>query len=147
MTFAICRIRLSLKLSIISNGDVFSFLAFFPHVNGMLGHWKTQVFKNRPWVEIFEIVGLSPNFTRCNFWSKPCLYLKFLEDVYCSFEHMYSEFQLTGISTSPLFFLAHSVAVAAWRGIQCVDPQMRSILSFFYHLVRRSHFNLQTIFV
>ena len=48
-----------LKLSIILNGDVFFFLAFFPHVNAMLGHWKTQVFKNGPKGEIFEIVGFS----------------------------------------------------------------------------------------
>ena len=58
MTFAIRLICLSLN-SIILNGDVFSFLAFFPHGNGIKGHWKTQVFKNRPRVGVFEIVGFS----------------------------------------------------------------------------------------
>ena len=43
-------------------------------------------------------------------------------------------------------FLSHSVAVAAWSGIQGVDPQMIHF-ELFYHLVRRSQFNPQTIFV
>ena len=43
-------------------------------------------------------------------------------------------------------FLSHSVAVAAWSGIQRVDPQMIHF-ELFYHLVRRSQFNPQTIFV
>ena len=34
-------------------------------------------------------------------------------------------------------FLSHSVAFAAWSGIQCVDPQMIH-LELFYNLVRRS---------
>ena len=43
-------------------------------------------------------------------------------------------------------FLSHSVAVVAWSGIQCVDPQMIHF-ELFYHLVRRSQLNPQTIFV
>ena len=43
-------------------------------------------------------------------------------------------------------FLSHSVAVASWSGIQRVDPQMIHF-ELFYHLVRRSQFNPQTIFV
>ena len=42
--------------------------------------------------------------------------------------------------------LSHSVAVAAWSGIQRVDPQMIQF-ELFYHLVRRILFNPQTIFV
>ena len=34
-------------------------------------------------------------------------------------------------------FLSHSAAVAAWSGIQRVDPQMIHF-ELFYHLVRRS---------
>ena len=37
-------------------------------------------------------------------------------------------------------FLSHSVAVAAWSGIQRVDPQMIHF-ELFYHLVRRIQFN------
>ena len=37
-------------------------------------------------------------------------------------------------------FLSHSVAVAAWIGIQRVDPQMIHF-ELFYHLVRRIQFN------
>ena len=44
-----------------------------------------------------------------------------------------------------LLFLLHSAAVAAWCGIQRVDPQMIHF-QIFYHLVRRSQFNPQTIF-
>ena len=33
------------------------------------------------------------NFMRYNFWSKLYSCMKFLEDVYCSIEYMYSEFQ------------------------------------------------------
>ena len=44
------------------------------------------------------------------------------------------------------FFLSHSVAVAAWSRIQGVDPQMIHF-ELFNHLVRRSQFNPQTIFV
>ena len=36
-----------------------------------------------------------------------------------------------------LFFLSHSVAVAAWYGTRRVDPQMIHF-ELFYHLVRRS---------
>ena len=42
-------------------------------------------------------------------------------------------------------FLSNSVAVAAWSGVQGVDPQMIHF-ELFYHLVRRSQFNPQTIF-
>ena len=44
-----------------------------------------------------------------------------------------------------LLFLLHSAAVAAWCVIQRVDPQMIHF-QIFYHLVRRSQFNPQTIF-
>ena len=58
--------------------------------------------------------------------------MKFLEDVYFSTEYMYFS------NWHVLFdFLSHSVAVAAWSGIQCVDPQMIDF-EHFYHLVRRS---------
>ena len=43
-------------------------------------------------------------------------------------------------------FLSHSVAVAAWSGIQPVDREMIHF-EHFYHLVRRSQFNPQTTFV
>ena len=43
-------------------------------------------------------------------------------------------------------FLSYSVAVAASRGIQRVDPKMTHF-ELFYHLVRRVQFNPQTIFV
>ena len=45
-----------------------------------------------------------------------------------------------------VFFLSHSASVAAWCGIQRVDPQM-ILFQLFYHLVRRSQFNTKTIFV
>ena len=45
-----------------------------------------------------------------------------------------------------VFFLSHSVAVAAWSGIQRVDPQMIHF-ELFYLLVGSSQFNPQTIFV
>ena len=44
------------------------------------------------------------------------------------------------------FFLSHSAAVAAWSGIQGVDPQMIHF-ELFYHLVRRSQSTPKTIFV
>ena len=44
------------------------------------------------------------------------------------------------------FFLSHSVPVVAWSGIQRVDPQVIHI-ELFHHLVRRSQFSPQTIFV
>ena len=70
--------------------------------------------------------------------------MKFLEDVYFPIEYMYSEFQLLAC---PFFvFLSLSIAVAPSSGIQRVDPQMIH-LELFYHLVRRSQFNPQTIFV
>ena len=61
------------------------------------------------------------NFMYYNFWSKLYFYMKFLEDVYFSIEYMYSEFQQLAC---PFCFLSHCVAVAAWSGIQRVDPQM-----------------------
>ena len=39
-----------------------------------------------------------------------------------------------------LFFLSHSVAVAAWYGTRRVDPQMIHF-ELFYHLVHRSQLN------
>ena len=78
-----------------------------------------------------------------NFWSKLYFYMKFLQDVYFSIEYMSSEFQWLAC---PYCFLSHSVAVASWSGIQRVDPQMIHF-ELFYHLVRRSQFNPQTIFV
>ena len=45
-----------------------------------------------------------------------------------------------------VFFLSHSVAIAAWSGIQRLDPQMIPF-ELFYHLVRTSQFSPQTIFV
>ena len=47
---------------------------------------------------------------------------------------------------APFVFLSHSVAVAAWSGIQRVDPQM-IYFELFSHPVHRSQFNPQTIFV
>ena len=86
----------------------------------------------------------SSNFMHYNFWSRLYFYVKFLEDVYFPIEYMYSEFQLLAC---PFFvFLSLSIAVAASSGIQRVDPQMIH-LELFYHLVRRSQFNPQTIFV
>ena len=60
-------------------------------------------------------------FMHYNFWSKLYFYMKFLKDVYFSIKYMYSEFQKLAC---PFVFLSHSVAVAAWNGIQRVDPQM-----------------------
>ena len=85
----------------------------------------------------------SSNFMHYNFWSKLYFYMKFLQDVYFSIEYMSSEFQWLAC---PYCFLSHSVAVASWSGIQRVDPQMIHF-ELFYHLVRRSQFNPQTIFV
>ena len=45
-----------------------------------------------------------------------------------------------------VIFLAVPVAVVAWSGIQRVDPQMIHFEPF-YHLVCRSQFNPQTLFV
>ena len=45
-----------------------------------------------------------------------------------------------------LFFLLHSVAVAACSGIQLVDSQMIHF-ELFYQLVHKSQFNPQTLFV
>ena len=57
-------------------------------------------------------------------------------------EHVF-RISVTGI---PLVFLSHSVAVAAWSGIQHLDPQMTHF-ELFYHLVLTSQFSPQTIFV
>ena len=75
------------------------------------------------------------NFKRYNFCVKRYFYMKFREDVYFSFEYMYSEFQ----ELACLFIFAQSVAVAAWS--QMIHFEV------FYHLVRNSQFNPQTIFV
>ena len=77
--------------------------------------------------------------------------MKFLENVYFPIEYMYSEFQLLAcpFSFSFLFFFFFfllSIAVAASSGTQRVEPQMIHF-ELFYHLVRRSQFNPQTIFV
>ena len=69
--------------------------------------------------------------------------MKFL-DVYLFVGYMYSEFQL--LACPFCFFLSHSVAFAAWSGIQRVDPQMIHF-ELFYHLVDSSQFNPQTIFI
>ena len=87
----------------------------------------------------------SSNFMHYNFWSRLYFYVKFLEDVYFPIEYMYSESQLLACPFF-VFFLSLSIAVAASSGIQRVDPQMIH-LELFYHLVRRSQFNPQTIFV
>ena len=71
--------------------------------------------------------------------------MKFL-DVYFPIEYMYSEFQLLACPFSFFFFFSLSIAVAASSGTQRVDPQMIHF-ELFYHLVRRSQFNPQTIFV
>ena len=44
--------------------------------------------------------------------------MKFLEDSYCSIDYLYSEVQYR---YAPFVFLSHSVAIAAWSGIQHVD--------------------------
>ena len=67
--------------------------------------------------------------------------MKFLEDVYFPIKYMYSNF-----SYWHALFFSLSIAVAASSGIQHVDPQMIHF-ELFYHLVRRSQFNPQTIFV
>ena len=54
-------------------------------------------------------------------------------------------FRISVTSFPPLFFLSHSVAVAAWSGIQRVEPQM-IYCELFYHLVRRSHLWTSTSF-
>ena len=64
-----------------------------------------------------------------NFWSKLYFYLKFQENVYFAIQNMYSEFQLLAhpfclFVCLFVFFLSHSVAVAAWSEILRVDPQM-----------------------
>ena len=69
-----------------------------------------------------------------------------LEDVYFSTEYMYSEFQLLACPFCFFAFLSHSVAVAAWSGIQLVDPQMIHF-ELFYQPVRKGQFNPQTIIV
>ena len=43
-----------------------------------------------------------------------------------------------------VFFLPHSVAVAAWSGIQRLDPTMIHFEFFFYQLVRSSQKPVQT---
>ena len=59
-----------------------------------------------------------------NFWSKLYFHMKFLQDIY--FWHALF------VCLFVCFFFYHSVAVAAWSGIQRVDQQMiASILSFF----------------
>ena len=50
------------------------------------------------------------------------------------------------VNGMPFLFLSHSVAVAAWSGIQPVDQQMIHF-ELLYHLVRRIQFNPQTILV
>ena len=77
--------------------------------------------------------------------------MNFLEDVYFSIEYICSEFQLLAcpfcfVLFCFVFFLSHSVAVAVWCGTRRVDPQMIHF-ELFYHLVRRSQVNPQTIFV
>ena len=67
--------------------------------------------------------------------------MKFFGDVYFSIKYVYSEFQYWHV-----LFLSHSVAIAAWSGVQRVDPQMINF-ELFYHLVRIIQFNPQTIFV
>ena len=98
----------------------------------------------------FQSFSRSLNFTvqgvpkfRSSFWSKLYFYMKFLKDIYSlsstciqNFNNWYALF----------IFLSHSVAVAAWSGMQRVDPQMIHF-GLFYHLVRGIQFNPQTIFV
>ena len=90
----------------------------------------------------------SSNFMHYNFWSKLYFYMKFLENVYFSITYSHVlRISVTGmLFLLLLFFLSHTAAIAAWCRIQLVDPQM-IIFNFFYHLVHRSQFNPQTIFV
>ena len=76
----------------------------------------------------------SSDLIHSNFWSKLYFYMKFLEHVISlpstciqNFRNWHARFD----------FLSHSVAVAAWSGIQCVDPQMIHF-QHFYHLLHRS---------
>jgi len=63
--------------------------------------------------------------------------MKFPEDVYFSIKYMY--FQNFSNCHALFVFLSHSVAVAAWS--QMIHFEL------FYHLVRRSKFNPQAMFV
>ena len=81
---------------------------------------------------------------RYNFWSKRYFYMKFLKDVYCSIGYLYSEVQWPAC---PLFFITFRTDVAGWSWISHVAPVEAQMIHFevFYHLVRKSHFDPQTI--
>ena len=64
----------------------------------------------------------------------------------CLFHYQEYVFRISVTSIPLFFFLSHSVAIAAWSGIQRLDPQMIPF-ELFYHLVRTSQFSPQTIFV
>ena len=71
----------------------------------------------------------SSNFMRYNFWSKLYFFIKFLKDVYkLPYRVHVLRSSVTGM---PHLFLSHSVAVAAWSGIQNLELQI-SILTFFF---------------
>ena len=74
----------------------------------------------------------SSNFMHYNFWSKLYFYMKFLENVYFSMTYSHVlRISVTGmLFLLLLFFLSHTAAIAAWCGIQLVDPQM-IIFNFF----------------
>ena len=69
----------------------------------------------------------SSYFLRYNFWSKLYSYMKFL------LLHQLHIFRISVISIPPLSRIQH------------VEPQMM-YFEIFYHLLRRSHFNAQTVF-
>ena len=63
----------------------------------------------------------------------------------CLFLYQVHVFRISVTGTPFLFCYQNSVAVAAWSGIQRVDPQMIHS-EHFYYLVRMIQFNPQTIF-
>ena len=52
-------------------------------------------------------------------------------------------FRISVTSIPHLFFLSHSVAVAAWSGIQHVEPRI-IYFEAFYNLVRGGYFSTST---
>ena len=83
----------------------------------------------------------SSKFMLHNFWSK----LIFIWNCWKMFISLLS-ICIQNFSNWHALFLSHSVTVAAWSGIQRVDPQIIHF-ELFYHLVRKGQFNPQTIFV
>ena len=81
---------------------------------------------------------------RYNFWSKRYFYMKFLKDVYCSIGTCIQKFSN---QHALCFFITFRKDVAAWSWISHVAPVEAQMIHFevFYHLVRKSLFDPQTI--